>query len=234
MPFRVDAHQRFTPEHPPEHFGPILKRNRFEGSVCVVDAGDAWSVADFDFVLAVVVRTGRDEWRGHPKYRGILSTCVPPEPPPHGETLDLLVRTADLPAAARLAESAPASKIVIDQMGSPDIAGADFGGWASGMEQLARLPQVYCKLSGLVRVAPAPWKAGDLRPYVHHAIRCFGPERVMFGSGWPDCLPEYAWKETLAAFTQALGAAPIGVREELLGGAAARFYRIPEPAEAVL
>ena len=102
------------------------------------------------------------------------------------------------------------------------------------MERLAALPQVYCKLSGLVRLSRAPWKADSLRPYVHHAIRCFGHRRVMFGSGWPDCLPEYAWKETLAAFTQALGAAPIPVREELLGGTAARFYRIPEPADAVL
>jgi predicted TIM-barrel fold metal-dependent hydrolase len=227
--FRIDSHQRFTPEHPPEHFGPILKRNKFEGSVCVVNT----PVADADFILAFVVdgecpQADVEAWRAHAKFRGVLWRGVdgPVESLHAGETLDLLIGTADLPAAAGLAQRIPETKIVIDHLGSPDIAAGDFPQWAPAMESLARLPNVYCKLSGLVRVAPAPWKAADLRPYVHHALRLFGPERLMFGSGWPDCLPEYAWKETLAAFTQALGAAPIPMREELLGGTAARFYGV--------
>jgi predicted TIM-barrel fold metal-dependent hydrolase len=48
----------------------------------------------------------------------------------------------------------------------------------------------------------------------------------MFGSDWPSSLPECSWKENLAAFTQAIGAQAIEVREELLGGTAARFYRL--------
>ena len=48
----------------------------------------------------------------------------------------------------------------------------------------------------------------------------------MFGSDWPNSLPEHAWKANLAAFTQAIGAQSIEVREELLGGTAARFYGI--------
>jgi predicted TIM-barrel fold metal-dependent hydrolase len=239
MPFRIDSHQSFTAEHPPEHFGPILKRNRFAGSVFVVHAQDAVSLAGADFIGAVVVRAMAGErletWRRHPKYRGVLWTSASLHgDPPQGETLDVTVGTADLPAVVQLAERAPETQIVLDDLGGPDIAAGDFAEWAAGIDRLAALSQVYCKLSGLVRLTRAPWKADNLRPYVHHAIRCFGPRRVMFGSGWPDCLPEFAWKETLAAFTQALGAAPIPVREELLGGTAARFYRIPEPADAVL
>jgi L-fuconolactonase len=239
MPCRIDSHQSFTAEHPPEHFGPVLKRNRFSGSVCVVDPEDPVSIAAADFIAAVVVRAlpgaDLDPWRRHPKFRGVLWTCagLQSDPPP-GETLDLTVRTADLPAVLQLAGRAPHAPVVLDHLGGPDIAAGDFAQWAPAMERLAALPQVYCKLSGLVRLTTAPWKAAELRPYVHHALRCFGHRRLMFGSGWPDCLPEYAWKETLAAFTQALGAAPIPVREELLGGTAARFYRIPEPADAVL
>ena len=237
MLFRIDSHQRFTPEHPAEHFGPILKRNRFAGSVCVTEATAPVSIADFDFVLAIVAHgeAASAKWRGHPKFRGVAWSVIGDQPLAPGETLDLLVRTPELAAVARLAERAPTAKIAIDHLGSPDIAAGDFAEWAAAMEVLAGLPQVYCKLSGLVRVAPAPWKSADLRPYVHHALRCFGPSRLMFGSGWPDCLPEYAWKETLAAFTQALGAAPIEVREELLGGTAARFYAIENPpAEAAI
>ena len=48
----------------------------------------------------------------------------------------------------------------------------------------------------------------------------------MFGSGWPAGLPEHTWKESLAAFTQSIGARPIELREQLLGATAARFYGI--------
>ncbi len=217
---RVDSHQRFTAAHPPEHFGPILSRNKFVGSVCVLADDDPEDWADFEFVLAIVGRGSR--WRGHPKFRGLISDRVA-EPPAPGETLDLIVRTADLPSVLRLAERAPDSRIALDHLGGPDLSGADFAEWAEGMRRLAEFPNVYCKLSGMVRAA-------DVRPHVQHLLRCFGPQQLMFGSGWPDCLPEHAWKETLAAFTQALGAAPIEVREELLGGTAARFYGIAQPA----
>jgi len=70
------------------------------------------------------------------------------------------------------------------------------------------------------------WKAEDLRPYVRHALAVFGPGRLMFGSGWPEGLPEHTWKESLAVFTQSIGAQTIEVREQLLGGTAARFYGI--------
>ena len=226
MLFRIDSHQRFTATHPPEHFGPILARNKFAGSVCVMEEGDPADWADFDCVLAVVARGAHDSWRCHPKFRGVLVAGVPDAPPPAGETLDLMVRAADLPAVLRLAESAPESKIVIDHFGGAD-AGTDFAVWSGVMEQLAHLPHVYVKASGMVR-------SQGWRPFLHHLLRCFGGERVMFGSGWPDCLPEHAWKETLAAFTQALGAAPIPLREELLGGAAARFYGIAKPVAAEL
>jgi predicted TIM-barrel fold metal-dependent hydrolase len=48
----------------------------------------------------------------------------------------------------------------------------------------------------------------------------------MFGSDWPNTLPEYTWKAALALFTQSIGAQTIETREQLLGGTAARFYGI--------
>lgn len=50
----------------------------------------------------------------------------------------------------------------------------------------------------------------------------------MFGSDWPSCLPDAIWKETLAIFTQAIGAQSLETREDLLGGTAQRFYGIAE------
>lgn len=55
------------------------------------------------------------------------------------------------------------------------------------------------------------------------ALRAFGVERCMFASGWPEC---ESWKRMLASFTQACGPLPQAVRERLLGGTAAEFYRV--------
>ena len=48
----------------------------------------------------------------------------------------------------------------------------------------------------------------------------------MFGSDWPSYLPDGTFKESLAAFTQSIGALPLEMREQLLGGTAERAYDI--------
>ena len=68
-----------------------------------------------------------------------------------------------------------------------------------------------------------------LRPFVQWCLARFGPERIMWGSHWPYCMHPGGgnigiWKESLAAFTQALGAQSMETREWILGGTAARVY----------
>jgi predicted TIM-barrel fold metal-dependent hydrolase len=62
------------------------------------------------------------------------------------------------------------------------------------------------------------------REFVPWVFDRFGPERVMYGSQWPLCMHEGTWKESLAAFTQGLGARTMEEREWILGGTAARVY----------
>ena len=69
-------------------------------------------------------------------------------------------------------------------------------------------------------------RAAPIRPFVQHALAVFGPRRLMFGSEWPVRLPDVTWKESLAAFTQSIGAHSMEEREQLLGGTAAEFYRL--------
>ena len=127
----------------------------------------------------------------------------------------------------KLAERLPGLRLAIDHMARPDFRCGFNAEWAHGMEAAARLPQVFCKISGLLtEVEQLPWSAAPLRPFVQHALALFGPERLMFGSEWPVRLPDVTWKESLAAFTQALGAHSMEVREQLLGETARRFYGI--------
>ena len=207
---RIDAHQFFTPEHTPEHLGPILKRNRFEGSIAVArDAAETERYLEFaernEFIRGVVGCGGA----GHPKFVG-----------------ERRFEVEDATAALRLAEENPGRKIAIVRLGMPPVGREGGDNWAAAMERAAACPEVFCKACGLLSLVPKPWKAEPLRPYMQHALRVFGARRVMFGSDWPSCLPDSIWKEALAIFTQTIGPQTVETREELLGGTAMRFYGI--------
>ena len=84
---------------------------------------------------------------------------------------------------------------MLDHAGKPDIRRGALDPWRAHIAELARLPNVVCKLSGLVTEAdPATWTPAALRPYVDHLLSCFGPERLLFGSDWPvvDLAASYA------------------------------------------
>jgi L-fuconolactonase len=144
-----------------------------------------------------------------------------------GLPYDLLLRPQHLPLVPRIAERIPELRLVIDHIAKPLIAAQVMEPWARDIEAAAELPQVYCKVSGMITEAGTPWRAEHLRSYVDHVMKIFGPDRLMFGSDWPVCmLAGGTWKEALAAFTQSIGAQPIETREKLLGGTAQKFYRI--------
>ncbi len=188
------------------------------------------------FVRAIVVESDRidphllDQYQRDPRFRGLCCDCAFGLPENLGE-LERRNLTLDIPDGLTLvptiAERFPALRLAIVHLGSPAVGSSgDWDRWAAALEAAARSPQVCCKLSGLIGLSPSPFRAEDLRPYVQHALAVFGPGRLMFGSGWPACLPEHTWKETLALFTQSIGARSIEVREQLLGATAARFYGI--------
>ena len=141
---------------------------------------------------------------------------------------DLLVRPQHLPVVERLIEKAPSLRMVIDHIAKPPIAERIFDGWAQDLERLGAAPHLYVKLSGMITEASTDgWKEKDIEPYLQHALSMFGPDRSMFGSDWPVCLlASPNWKGALAAFTQALGPQTEEVRDQVLGGAAAKFYRL--------
>ena len=239
---RLDAHHSFSARYPLATLATILKRNRFEGSILVSEPPDFAALPEF--VRGVVIVSDRvegrllDEYQRHARFRGLCCRAAEPAAPAAGlpENLHELERRGlsldlknGLPCVPALAERFPSLPIAIVHLGSP-APGRDSRGerdrWAAAIEAAGRAPRVCCKLSGLAGLTDSPWRAEDLRPYVQHALSVFGPRRLMFGSGWPAALPEHTWKESLAAFTQSIGAQPMEVREQLLGATAARFYGI--------
>jgi L-fuconolactonase len=142
-----------------------------------------------------------------------------------GLAYDLLVLVPQLAAARAAVRDLPAARFVLDHAAKPAIAGGSVEPWATELAALARLPNVTCKLSGLVTEARwEAWDAAAIRPYAEHVLGAFGPERVMFGSDWPVCelAATYAQVRELAdALLEGLSPAE---RDAVLGGTAARAY----------
>ncbi|HKA49779.1 MAG TPA: amidohydrolase family protein [Candidatus Dormibacteraeota bacterium] len=145
-----------------------------------------------------------------------------------GLTYDLLVKTPQLPAALDVARALPRLQFVIDHIAKPRIvSGREDPAWAEAMAPFSELPNVSCKLSGLVTEADwTTWTAQDLEPYVRKVAGWFGEDRLMFGSDWPVCLLAASYTRVVEALRQALGEIPDRARRQIMGGTAVHVYRL--------
>lgn len=152
-----------------------------------------------------------------------------------GLSFDLCVLARQLPVALELAAACPDVSFVLDHCGVPDVKGRALDPWRADLAALARLPNVACKISGLVAYAAPDWTEADLRPFVEHAITSFGWDRVLFGGDWPVCLlgaPLARWHSALASL---LTSASFDERDRLFESNARRIYRLlPYPPSAHL
>jgi hypothetical protein len=98
---------------------------------------------------------------------------------------DLCVLARQLSIAEDLARACDGMPLVLDHCGVPDIAGGAFEPWAQGIDALARLPHVHCKISGLTAYAAPGATTETIRPWVDHVLERFGPDRCLWGGDWP-------------------------------------------------
>ncbi|WP_042700626.1 amidohydrolase [Azospirillum sp. B506] len=140
-----------------------------------------------------------------------------------GLSFDALVLPRHLPSLLRFARRHPALAIVIDHAAKPEIASGGTPGWSEDMAALGGLPNVRCKLSGLLTEAGERTGIDDIRPYVRQLVTRFGTGRLIWGSDWPvlRLAGDYpGWLEMCRRLipTEAHGA--------VFGGNAAAFYRL--------
>ncbi|KYG83741.1 amidohydrolase family protein [Roseivirga echinicomitans] len=103
-------------------------------------------------------------------------------------TYDILIFPKHLGTALELVKQFPEQPFVIDHLAKPQIKEQVFSPWKEQIQALAKAPNVFCKVSGLVTEANwHNWKMEDIRPYLDIAFEAFGTDRLMFGSDWPVC-----------------------------------------------
>jgi L-fuconolactonase len=150
-----------------------------------------------------------------------------------GLVYDVLIFADHLPVASRFVAQHPQQSFVLDHMAKPNLRLHKFQPWANDLARFAENANVCCKLSGIVTEAHwTRWTAEELQPYLDHALRVFGPERLLAGSDWPVCLVASGyqrWWSTLMEWARSL---PDEAREAILGGNAIRVYRLSTQAAA--
>jgi predicted TIM-barrel fold metal-dependent hydrolase len=145
----------------------------------------------------------------------------------YGLSFDLGINHRQLRAATELVRRCPETSFILDHLAMPDIKAGRLDPWRDQLHALAGLPNVFCKISGVLSGADHEhWTANDLAPYIAHAIEVFGENRIVFGGDWPVVLLASSyrrWVETLDALTAQL--TPIA-RRKLWAENARRFYRL--------
>ncbi|CAB3701511.1 amidohydrolase family protein [Paraburkholderia rhynchosiae] len=164
-----------------------------------------------------------DTWIANPDLAPAIEALIE-----HDLAFDALIYARHVEHVETFAARFPALRIVVDHGAKPPIryGRAGWQTWADAIARLAKLPGVYCKLSGLATEASPGWTEETLRPYVELLLATFGPARLMWGSDWPvlelngDYLLWHSVANTL------LASLSDDEREAVFGGNAAAFYRL--------
>ena len=126
---------------------------------------------------------------------------------------DILIFERQLPGSIELVDRHPETTFIVDHVAKPKIGAREMEPWSSRIRELAKRPNVYCKISGMATEADwKTWSEAQLRPYFETVLNAFTPRRLMFGSDWPVCLLACnyrKWVQTVREWTK-----PLSVTEQ--------------------
>lgn len=145
----------------------------------------------------------------------------------NGYTYDILIYAHQLPEILEFVKHFSERPMVVDHIAKPNIRDGRILKWKQHMLELARHPNIHCKLSGMVTEAHwMYWSTDDFMPYIDHVLECFGPDRCMFGSDWPVCTLAASYGQVKELLDECIRTLADEEKEAILGLTAARFYGI--------
>ena len=138
---------------------------------------------------------------------------------------DILIFEKHLPQTIQFVDRHPDQVFILDHVAKPRIRDRVLFPWKENIRELARRPNVYCKLSGMVTEADwHTWSAEGLSPYIETVLEAFTPKRIMFGSDWPVVSLASSYRRWIDTVRAALAQLSTTERERILGGTAIDAY----------
>lgn len=149
-----------------------------------------------------------------------------------GLVFDALVDNRHLRALYERLGKHPGLRTVIDHAAKPDIAANGFAEWSGAIARLARMPDVYCKLSGLLTLTGPSADPLALDPYVAHLFETFGAERLVWGSDWPVLTTHATYGAWKTCARELVHRHAPGAADAVFGGNALTLYSPARPLPA--
>ena len=147
--------------------------------------------------------------------------------PKYGLSFDICIFHHQLAKAIELVRRCPEVSFVLDHIAKPGIKAGLIEPWRTEIGELAKQPNVVCKLSGVTTEAEhRAWTPAQLRPYIDRVVECFGADRILYGGDWPvsQLAGDYLqWLTTLESATAHFSAEE---RRKLFRDNAIRVYRL--------
>lgn len=156
-----------------------------------------------------------------------------------GLRFDALVRPGHLASLVRFAARWPALPIIVDHAAKPEIASGMCKAWREELTGLAALPQVFCKLSGLVTEKAATQPNSAVTPWIEEMFFLFGRDRLVWGSDWPVLTLASDYASWLNLARRAIQILDPTAEASVFGGNALSFYGVvshagPQPYDPVV
>ena len=147
--------------------------------------------------------------------------------PKYGLSCDICIYHHQMPGIIKLVRQCPEVSFILDHIGKPGIKDGLVEPWKTQIRELAELPNVMCKLSGVTTEADhANWTREQLRPYIDHAIESFGFNRIMYGGDWPVAELAGTYTDWLAVLDWATSGCTAEEKRKLFRDNGIRVYRL--------
>lgn len=171
---------------------------------------------------------GRDEWMTGPAHHRLFEKASE-----LGAIFNYFIKTSQLPRLEEMIAKYPDVRIVIDHLARVDLTVDDPLPEFQKLLQLAKYPNVWAKVTELSVVSPsgeAPWR--DTFPWVRRMYEAFGPDRLLWGTGFPGITRSEngrpGLREELDLIEREIDFFTAADRAKILGQNAAKLWGFPE------
>ena len=147
--------------------------------------------------------------------------------PQYGLSFDVCIFHPQAPNTLKMMRACPEVAFVLDHIGKPGVKAGLRDPWREHIREMAALPNVVCKLSGVTTEADhKTWTRDQLRPYIDLVIECFGPDRILYGGDWPVSELAGSYLQWLATLDWATAGFSGADKRKLFRDNAVKAYRL--------
>ena len=145
----------------------------------------------------------------------------------HDLVFDICIFHHHLPNAIKMVQQCPEVRFILDHIGKPAIKAGVMDPWRKDLKELASLPNVHCKISGVTTEADHKnWTREQLKPYIAHTIDVFGFDRVLYGGDWHVLELVGTYPQWVEIVDWVVDSATAAEKRKLYRDNAIRFYRL--------